>query len=46
MELYNLKHDPLEKTKLAAQNRKMFNELSAAFQTHIQQGGAVPLQKP
>jgi hypothetical protein len=45
-ELYNLKTDPQEKTNLAATNKKMFNELSAALRLHIQRGGATPWQKP
>jgi hypothetical protein len=45
-ELYNLKTDPQERTNLAATNKKMFNELSAALRRHIQIGGATPWQKP
>ena len=45
-ELYQLKDDPLETTNLASQNPKKLNELSAALQTHMQLGGAVPWQKP
>jgi hypothetical protein len=43
---YNRKTDPQEKTNLAATNKKMFNELSAALRLHIQRGGATPWQKP
>ena len=46
LELYNLKHDPQEKTNLAATNKKMFNELASALRQHIQRGGATPWQKP
>jgi arylsulfatase A-like enzyme len=45
-ELYNLKTDPKERTNLAATNKKMFNELSAALRQHIQRGGATPWQQP
>ena len=44
LELYNLEADPLEKTDLAATNRKMFNQLSTALRFHVQRGGAVPWQ--
>jgi hypothetical protein len=46
LELYNLESDPLERTNLAATNRKMFDELSAALRVHIQHGGSTPWQKP
>jgi arylsulfatase A-like enzyme len=46
LELYNLKADPQERTNLAATNKKMFNELSAALRQQIQRGGAIPWQKP
>ena len=46
LELYNLKTDPQERTNLAANNRKMFNELSTALRRHIQFGGSTPWQKP
>jgi len=46
LELYNLKTDPQERTNLAATNRKMLNELSAALRRHIQRGGATPWQRP
>jgi len=45
-ELYHLKSDPQERTNLAATNRKMFNELSAALRQHIQRGGATPWLQP
>jgi len=45
-ELYNLKTDPKERTNLAATDKKMFNELSAALRQHIQRGGATPWQQP
>jgi len=46
LELYHLKTDPQERTNLAATNKKMFNNLSAALRQHIQRGGATPWQKP
>jgi arylsulfatase A-like enzyme len=46
LELYNLQDDPGETTNLAAANRKIVNELSAALRSHIQRGGATPWQKP
>jgi len=46
LELYHLKEDPQEKNNLAATNKKIFNELSAALRAHIQRGGAIPWQKP
>jgi hypothetical protein len=46
LELYHLKTDPQERTNLAATNKQMFNELSAALHQHIQRGGATPWQKP
>ncbi|CAN5904029.1 sulfatase-like hydrolase/transferase [soil metagenome] len=46
LELYDLKSDPQETTDLAAKNRKVFNELSAALRQQIQRGGTVPWQKP
>jgi arylsulfatase A-like enzyme len=45
-ELYNLKEDPQETKNLAAVNRKVFQELTAALSAHLQRGGAVPWQKP
>jgi arylsulfatase A-like enzyme len=36
LELYSLKADPQEKTNLAATNKKVVNELSAALRQHIQ----------
>jgi arylsulfatase A-like enzyme len=46
LELYNLKNDPLEQQNLAAKEKKVFNELSAALRRQIQRGGAVPWQRP
>ena len=46
LELYNLKEDPGETRNVAAANRKLVNELSAAMRRHIQRGGATPWQKP
>ena len=44
LELYNLKDDPMEKTDLAAKEKKVFGTLSATLRRHIQRGGAVPWQ--
>ena len=46
LELYNLADDQRETTNLAATNRKITNELSAAMRRHIQRGGEVPWQLP
>jgi arylsulfatase A-like enzyme len=46
LELYNLKSDPMEATDLAAKEKKIFMELSAALRVHIQRGGEVPWQGP
>lgn len=46
LELYDLKADPQETTNLAPKNREVFNELAAALRKQIQQGGAVPWQRP
>ncbi len=46
LELYNLKADPKEAENLAAKERKIFMELSAALRVHIQRGGQVPWQPP
>jgi arylsulfatase A-like enzyme len=46
LELYNLRDDPQEKTDLAKQNPKEFNELSAALRAHMQDAGRVPWQAP
>ena len=45
LELYNLKADPTEATNLAAQEKKIFNELSAALRLQLQRGGQVPWQE-
>ena len=45
LELYNLGNDPQEQHNVAAQNRTVFNELSAALRRHIQRGGATPWQQ-
>jgi len=45
-ELFHLKTDPQERTNLAATNKQMFNELSAALRRHVQRGGATPWQRP
>jgi arylsulfatase A-like enzyme len=44
-ELYNLKADPGEQNDLAARNRQVFGQLSAALRLQVQRGGAVPWQK-
>ena len=44
LELYNLKTDPLEKENVAAKERTVFNELSAALRKQIQRGGVIPWQ--
>jgi len=46
IELYNLKDDPKETTDLAAQQRKIFNDLTGALRQQIQRGGRVPWQPP
>lgn len=46
LELYNLRQDPYEQNNLAAEEREMVSELSAALQVHVQRGGAIPWQKP
>lgn len=48
LELFNLKTDPAERNDLATDpaHRKLFNELLAALQQHIQRGGATPWQPP
>lgn len=45
-ELYNLAEDPLEQKNLAAENRRIFNELAAALRAEIQRYGTVPWQRP
>ena len=45
LELYNLKADPTEANNLAAQEKKIFNELSAALRLQLQRGGQVPWQE-
>jgi arylsulfatase A-like enzyme len=44
-ELFDLEHDPAEKTDLATKNPKKYRELAGAMRKHIQRGGAVPWQK-
>jgi arylsulfatase A-like enzyme len=46
MQLFNLRDDPAEKTDLARQNAKVFNELSAALREHVQAAGQIPWQAP
>ncbi|HWB11952.1 MAG TPA: sulfatase-like hydrolase/transferase [Pirellulales bacterium] len=43
-ELYNLAEDPHEATNLAAEERKVLSELSAALRLHVQRGGQTPWQ--
>jgi arylsulfatase A-like enzyme len=43
-ELYNLQRDPQETTDLAAQEKRVFRELSAGLSQQIQRGGQVPWQ--
>ena len=45
LELYNLKTDPWETTNVAAQQKKVFQEMSAALRVRVQQGGRVPWQE-
>ena len=46
LELYHLQSDPAETNDLAAKERTVFNELSAAMRKEIQRGGSVPWQTP
>jgi arylsulfatase A-like enzyme len=46
LELYNLREDPHERHNLAATQKKVVGELSAALRAHIQRGGATPWQPP
>ncbi|MCX7824957.1 MAG: sulfatase-like hydrolase/transferase [Verrucomicrobiae bacterium] len=46
LELYNLQRDPQETTDLAAKEKTMLRDLSAALRVQIQRGGAVPWQPP
>jgi arylsulfatase A-like enzyme len=46
MALFNLGTDPKEQTDVSAQNRQVFNELSAALRLQIQRAGAVPWSPP
>lgn len=45
-ELYNLRNDPQESNDLAAKERGVARELTAALRKHIQRGGSVPWQAP
>ncbi|GIW81071.1 MAG: N-acetylgalactosamine-6-sulfatase [Gemmatales bacterium] len=45
-ELYHLAKDPQEQHNLAQKEPKVYRELLAVFQKHIQRGGAVPWQPP
>jgi len=45
-ELYNLKTDPLEKENLIESEKEKYKELNSLLMQYIQQGGAVPWQKP
>ena len=44
LELFNLDKDPLEQRDLAAEERQVFRQLSAALRLQVQRGGAVPWQ--
>ncbi|MFA5192216.1 MAG: sulfatase-like hydrolase/transferase [Verrucomicrobiia bacterium] len=46
LELYNLKRDPLENTDLAAKEKAVVRDLTAALRKQIQRGGDVPWQPP
>jgi arylsulfatase A-like enzyme len=46
LELYNLNSDPHESTNVANEERRIFNDLSAALRVQIQRGGEVPWQRP
>ena len=46
LELYDLKSDPLETTNLAANERRVFNQLAARLRKQLQHGGQVPWQPP
>ena len=46
LELYHLRRDPEERENLAKRNPKVFRELAARLRWNIQQGGAVPWQRP
>ena len=46
LELFNMADDPAEQNDLAQKRRDVFGPMSAALRRHIQQGGAVPWQKP
>jgi arylsulfatase A-like enzyme len=45
LELFDLSADPKEANNVAAREKKVFNELSAALRLHVQQGGQVPWQR-
>jgi hypothetical protein len=42
--MYNLDDDPGEENDLAKEQRRKFQELSAALRVQVQRGGAVPWQ--
>ncbi len=44
-ELYDLGTDPKETTDLAAKEKKVLAEMSAALRKHVQRGGQVPWQR-
>jgi len=46
LELYRISEDPYETNDLASKERRIFNEMSVSLQKHLQDGGAVPWQKP
>ncbi len=45
LELFNLEKDPGETTDLVAKEPKVFREMVAQLQRHVQRGGQVPWQK-
>lgn len=44
--LYHLRQDPLETTDLAAREKQVYRDLSAALMRHVQAAGRVPWQPP
>ena len=45
LELYRLDRDPRETTDLAAIEKAVFRELSAALRIQVQRGGVIPWQQ-
>jgi len=46
LELYHLQSDPQEKTNVATQATKVYNEMAEGLRKHIQRGGGTPWQSP